>query len=136
MRFTSLTASALTSAHCCAPENVNFHVYGKGMQVNYFRIHMASRSLSHQGKSVSAQNTLFIQQILIEHPLYVRALSTGSRNAEDWLEKIPMDLNSEKVKGTFITKGKGRNPEGREETGKVAAGFSRGASNVILLPRF
>lgn len=36
----------------------------------------ASRSLSHQGKSVSAQNTLFIQQILIEHPLYVRPLST------------------------------------------------------------
>ena len=44
MRFTSLTASPLTSAHCCAPENVNFHIYGKGMQVNYFRIRIVSES--------------------------------------------------------------------------------------------
>lgn len=44
MRFTSLTAGPLTSAHCWSPENVNFHTYGKGIQVNSFRIHIVSES--------------------------------------------------------------------------------------------
>ena len=38
----NFTASPLASAHCHAPGNVNFQVYVKEIQVNYFTVYILS----------------------------------------------------------------------------------------------